>query len=71
MYYVTNPDSVVAHIQTLIDAKIERVVPVREMITPASQKSEPIPILIVSSTKKDGSSIHAVDTREQVREILE
>jgi hypothetical protein len=69
MYYVTNPDSVVAHIQILIDAEIERVVPVREKVAPTSQKPEPLPI--VSSTKKDRSSIHAVDTREQVRDILE
>ena len=69
MYYVTSPDSVVAHIQTLIDAEIERVVPVIDPSGPTSQK--PAPIVIISSVKKDGSSIHAVDTREQVRDILE
>ncbi len=69
MYYVTDPDSVVAYIQTLIDAKIERVVPVIDQSLPASQKPAPIPI--VPSIQKDGSSRYSVDTREQVRDILE
>ncbi len=68
MYYVTDPDRIVTYIQTLIDARINRVVPVIDENLPDSQK--PAPILMVPATQKDGSSRHTVDTREQVRDIL-
>ena len=68
MHYVTDPDRIVTYIQILIDAKIDRVVPVIDESLPASQK--PAPILIVPAIKKDGSSKHTVDTREQVRDIM-
>lgn len=61
MQYVTDPDTVVAHIQTLINQ--EKRVP-QSQIRSAPQKSKPM------LTKHVELQNHTVDTRAQIRDIL-
>lgn len=65
MYYVTNPDWVVANIQTLLDA--------------GKQESNRAPVTVIvekqaspetSTTTKKHTPRHTLDTREKIRDVL-
>lgn len=67
MYYVTDPDGVVANIHTMIDSELDtpRVNPVHSQSENTSETIE-----INNNDTKNWSNRHTVDTREQVRDIL-
>jgi hypothetical protein len=63
MYYVTNPDGVVANIQTLLDTGKQESKQMQRNITPDQTKSIP------KSTQNKHTPRHTLDTREKVRAI--
>jgi hypothetical protein len=76
MYYVTNPDGVVAQIQSLIEepyhktetppSAIANAVPIVAPSTPITQAAQ-IPVRPIS---KKESQRHSLDTREKIRDVL-
>ena len=69
MYYVTNPDGVVANIQTLLDEKLkERKEKAAAMLEEVAKAIHPIPE--TPKTQKKESQRHSLDTREKIRAVI-
>ncbi len=69
MYYVTNPDGVVASIQSLLDEKSEerkeKAAAMLEEVVQAVHTTAPVHKAIKKETQR-----HSLDTREKIRDVL-
>jgi hypothetical protein len=69
MYYVTNPDGVVASIQSLLDEKSEerkeKAAAMLEKVVEAVQVTHPTSKPITKESQR-----HSLDTREKIRDVL-
>lgn len=76
MYYVTNPDGVVAQIQSLIEEPYHKteIPPAVANVVPIVTTSTPIAQAIPQATNrpigKKESQRHSLDTREKIRDVL-
>jgi hypothetical protein len=71
MYYVTNPDGVVAQIQSLIDERYRKTETPPVVVTVASPALiAQIPETPTRPIGKKESQRHSLDTREKIRDVL-
>lgn len=68
MYYVTDPDSVVANIQSLLDEDKGKTGEVRRETTIKNQ--EKVKALPRTKENVENTRRHTVDTRERIRDVL-
>lgn len=61
MFYVTNPDKAVAHIQSLIDDSVSS-----DETESKNNEAKAIPL----KKEKNSSNRHTIDTREKIRDVL-
>jgi hypothetical protein len=70
MFYVTNPDGVVANIQSLLDEKLEerkeKAAAMLEEVVQAVHTTKPV----TEKTHKRETNRHTLDTREKIRDVL-
>lgn len=70
MYYVTNPDGVVANIQSLLDEKSEerkeKAAAMLEEVVQAVHTTKPA----TEKPHKKETNRHTLDTREKIRDVL-
>lgn len=68
MYYVTNPDGVVAQIQSLVDERPHKAdtTPIVVPLAPTTQ----LPQIPTRPIGKKESQRHSLDTREKIRDVL-
>jgi hypothetical protein len=70
MYYVTDPDSVVANIQSLLDEDKKKTSWVSKENTLLNNTAPTISVIKNSERKTEDTRRHTVDTRERVRDVL-
>jgi hypothetical protein len=73
MYYVTDPDGVVANIQSLLDADEKDIKqPLRSSIASETIVSQSVVHKKTPQTmpKSEIAKVHARDTREKIRDVL-